>query len=160
RFTPLKVGESAVAVGYGEVGTGDHAEPATRLQNTGVKILALGPASNTYRAQDGQTFPITVPTGDIESNESTCFGDSGGPLFDQAGQIVGVTSRGIDDACIDRPTLWTGLPQHEKLIRDSATTAGHPLSTPTAPTADAGRGDSTSPTSKDANKDDGPPPSK
>jgi secreted trypsin-like serine protease len=125
RFSPLKVGETTVAVGYGDDGSGKQTEG--RFQRTGVEITGVGPASSSYKTQDGKSLPVPLTDGDVLSTESTCFGDSGGPLFDSKGRLVGVTSRGIDDACIDRPTIWTGLPRHEKFIRDAAKSAGHPL---------------------------------
>lgn len=151
RFTKLTVGEKTTAVGYGDDGSGD-LTPG-RFQRTNVQIVALGPGTNNYKAKNGQTFQVEVPEGDVQTTESTCFGDSGGPLFDAQGQVVGVTSRGIDDACIDRPTLWTGIPQHEQLIRDAAEAAGHPLEEASSAedTEDEG---SSKPSSKDDDDDD------
>jgi secreted trypsin-like serine protease len=146
RFTKFKVGEKTTAVGYGDDGTGD-VTPG-RFQRTGVQIVALGPKTNSYKARDGQSLQVDVPEGDVQTTESTCFGDSGGPLFDADGQVVGVTSRGIDDACIDRPTIWTGIPQHEQFIRDAAEAAGHPLEDA------ASSGDVTSTSSKDDSSSD------
>ncbi|MDB4995523.1 MAG: hypothetical protein JWM74_2955 [Myxococcaceae bacterium] len=125
RFTALVKGELTVAVGYGETGQG--ALPATRMQRSGIKVDAVGPTSYTYQAQDGTSLPVTVPPGEIATGESTCFGDSGGPLFDAQGNVVGATSRGIDDSCVDRPSIFSDTRSHEALIRQAATAAGHPL---------------------------------
>jgi V8-like Glu-specific endopeptidase len=125
RFTALVKGELTVAVGYGETGQG--ALPASRMQRSGIKIDAVGPASYTYQAKDGTSLPVTVPPGEIATGESTCFGDSGGPLFDAQGNVVGATSRGIDDSCVDRPSIFSDTRSHEALIRQAATAAGYPL---------------------------------
>jgi MYXO-CTERM domain-containing protein len=125
RFEPLTVGEKTVAVGYGETGSGDL--PPQRLRRGDVEITAVGPAKHTFKPQTGKSIKVNVPGGDFETGESTCFGDSGGPLFDAEGRLVGVTSRGVDEECFDRPSLWTALPQHKKLIEDAASEAGHSL---------------------------------
>jgi hypothetical protein len=125
RFTALVKGELTVAVGYGETGQG--ALPSSRMQRSGIKVDAVGPTSYTYKAQDGTSLPVTVPPGEIATGESTCFGDSGGPLFDAQGNVVGATSRGVDDSCVDRPSIFSDTRSHEALIRQAATAAGHPL---------------------------------
>jgi secreted trypsin-like serine protease len=134
RFTPLTVGETTTAVGYGDNGNG--ADTPGRYQRTGVKIEGIGPQSGSYRTKTGQTLTYTIPSGDFSTSESTCFGDSGGPLFDAQGRIVGVTSRGIDDSCLDRPSIFTGLIVNQKLIEDAAKSAGHPLDAANTPPSD------------------------
>ncbi len=142
RFTQLTVGEVTTAVGYGDTGNNGQLAPS-RLQRTNVKIEAIGPTSGLYRTKNGQTLPYPVPNGDFSTSESTCFGDSGGPLFDAEGRVVGVTSRGIDQSCIDRPSIFTGLIFNQKLIEDAARSAGHPLDAANTPPTTPG--DQTSP---------------
>ena len=125
RFTPTTVGEITIAVGYGKDENGN--DETDRRQRDDVKILAVGPSPFTYKTQDGKSLDAEVVDGQLLSSVSTCFGDSGGPLFDKQGQVVGVTSAGIDDACVDRPTIWTATAKWEKFIRDAAKAAGHPL---------------------------------
>jgi MYXO-CTERM domain-containing protein len=132
RFTPLVLEERTTAIGYGADGT-ESLTPG-RFQRTDVKVAAVGPASASYETKAGESLTFTVPAGDVAAGESTCIGDSGGPLFDLEGSIVGVTSRGVDFECFDRPTLFTGLPQHEQLITGALGAAALGL----PPVADAG----------------------
>jgi hypothetical protein len=140
RFEKLAVGETTFAVGYGAA-TPDGPPSATRRQRQ-TTIQALGPASPTFAARSGQSIPYELPAGDFSTGESTCFGDSGGPLFDEGANVVGVTSRGIDGECVDRPSVYASVAAHEKLIEDAASASGHPLeersSEGTSPTHDEG----------------------
>jgi MYXO-CTERM domain-containing protein len=133
RFTPLTVGETARTAGYGDSGNGTPTQG--RYEKTGIKVDSVGPASYTYTDKAGKTYPVTVPAGEIVTGESTCFGDSGGPLFDGMGNIIGLTSRGIDDKCIDRPSIYSDTASHAQFIKDAAVAAGHPLqdATPAPP---------------------------
>jgi hypothetical protein len=129
RFTPPGKSETGVAVGYGEPGEG-------RRERPDVEVLAIGPASSTWTTIDGYRFPMEVPANDFVTGESTCFGDSGGPLFDRLGQVIGIASRGLPDdpdGCIDRPTYWTSVAPYEQMIREAATAAGHPLAAAQSP---------------------------
>ena len=144
RFSPLAVDELATALGYGTQGSGRH-------QRSDVKVLAVGPASARYRTSAGYDLPMNVPANEVATTESTCYGDSGGPLLDTLGQVVAVASRGLDELCVDRPTLWTTLGAHEAMIRNAAATVGHPLAEATVPSrrtgttsAASGSADSTS----------------
>lgn len=125
RFDPPKTGESTVAVGYGSA-TPDGPPTPGRRQRT-ARVEGVGPATKTWKPKSGQSIEYDIPAGDLATGESTCFGDSGGPLFDSAGAVVGVTSRGIDGECSDRPSIYAGTTAHEKLIRGAASSAGHPL---------------------------------
>lgn len=152
RFTPLEVGEKTVAVGYGDDGSGDLTPE--RYQRTNVAVTAIGPATTKYKTKQGQSLPVEAAANEIVTTESTCFGDSGGPLFDADGLVVGVTSRGIDEECVDRPTIWTGVSQWEDFIKEAAEKAGHPLDEATS-TDDADEDEDTSkPSSKGDDDDD------
>jgi secreted trypsin-like serine protease len=130
RLSKLTVGEAAKTAGYGDDGSG--AVTSGRFVKAGIAVDSVGPASYSYKTKNGQTLPVNVPPGEIVTGESTCFGDSGGPLFDAAGNVIGVTSRGIDESCIDRPSIFSDTASHAQLITDAATAAGHPLQ-PAAP---------------------------
>lgn len=135
RFAPPALDETATAIGYGD-GYG--------RREREVNVLALGPADTTYTTYDGQRLQMFLPANDYATSESTCFGDSGGPLLDAEGQVIGVASRGIDYNCVDRPSVWTGLAPHKQLILDAANVAGHPLETPPKEGSGAGGGSETS----------------
>jgi hypothetical protein len=125
RFEKLAVGEAAIAVGYG-ASTPDGPPAASRRQRQ-TTVVAVGPAKPTWKSRSGEPIPYDVPAGDLSTGESTCLGDSGGPLFDEGGSIVGVTSRGIDGECVDRPSVFASVAAHVALIERAATAAGHPL---------------------------------
>ncbi len=125
RFSKAQAGETTTTVGYGDNGFGT--PTATRYQRGSLKITAVGPASQTYTTKDQKAIAFTVHAGEIITGESTCFGDSGGPLFDAHGSIIGMTSRGLDGECIDRPSIFTDTASHANLIAQAATEAGHPL---------------------------------
>jgi V8-like Glu-specific endopeptidase len=128
RFTPVTKGEgSMTAVGYGSIND-SNGDPAGRLQRSGLSVQGAASTSYDYSTKKGKTIRVTVSPGEFATGESTCFGDSGGPLFDAMGNIVGVTSRGIDQYCIDRPSIWSDTASHLKLITDAAASVGYPLS--------------------------------
>jgi hypothetical protein len=121
RYRPVALGEQTVAVGYG---ADEHdAIPEVRLQRSDIVVTAIGPASTTWVTEGGAGLPFDVSPGEVAATESTCIGDSGGPLFDREGDLVAVTSRGIDDRCLDRPTLFTALAPHEDLVANALAAA-------------------------------------
>lgn len=132
RFAALRPDEPTVAIGYG-VGGNDADRPARMQRST--KVLAVGPGSVSYAAENGAAIRYVVPPGDVVTGESTCYGDSGGPLLDADGNLVAVTSRGTqtpDDGthgngCIDAPSVYAGVTFNEATIRAAAVAAGHPL---------------------------------
>jgi secreted trypsin-like serine protease len=122
REIAVNVGETVTAVGYGEDGHGQLTDG--RQQRTGMQIVGVGPASLSY-----QNETIQVPGGEIAATEGTCHGDSGGPILDAQGQVVGVTSRGStqEDTCIGAPGIYSAIAAHIDLIKQAAAAAGHPL---------------------------------
>jgi hypothetical protein len=66
-----------------------------------------------------------------------CNGDSGGPIFDAQGLILGTTSRGTTLGCVAAPAIFSSTAAHAALIKTALTAAGHPLDA-TSTTADAG----------------------
>jgi hypothetical protein len=138
RFTPLKNGEPVIAVGYG-VDQND-TELTQRMQRS-TTILGVGPTTGTtiipYKMKDGQTFNYTAQMGDVVTGESTCSGDSGGPLFDATGAVVAMTSRGPfnspsggihgTNGCADMVSIYASTIMNKAMILEAAQEAGHPI---------------------------------
>lgn len=134
RFTKATTSDIGAVVGYGDGDDNGHMTNG-RYQRGAIAVTAVGPATFSYLTKNGTTIPVVVPPGELLTGESTCFGDSGGPLYDAAGNVIGVTSRGVDDFCVDRPSLWSDVFSHSALIHDAALTAGHPFLDTTVPDA-------------------------
>lgn len=152
RFTPVKPNEPMVTVGYG-VDQNEKELPKRMQRET--TILGIGPETVKYKMKDGKTFTYEAPAGDVVTGESTCSGDSGGPLFDMNGAVVAMTSRGPFDGpiggvhgktgCGDMVSIYASTLANKAMIISAAKEAGHPISD------DAGDPDtqSTSPTGDD-----------
>ncbi len=125
RLTPPVAGEVVTTSGYGDDGTGNVTNG--RFVRTGIKVDAVGPSNYNYTTAAGQQLAVSLPAGEIGTGESTCFGDSGGPLFDAAGNVIGMTSRGIDGECNDRPSIYSDTASHAAAIQAAAAAAGHTL---------------------------------
>lgn len=154
RLGKLTVGEGAWTAGYGDNGRGQ-VTPG-RYEKGGLKIDAVGPSQYTYKTKQNQSIPVSVPPGEIVTGESTCFGDSGGPLLDMKGNVIGVTSRGIDGSCIDRPSIYSDTASHAPLIRAAAQASGHTIveaDAPAQPATPANPGGATTPAPQDEEAD-------
>lgn len=130
--TPLKLrwsgagpNETTTAVGYGASG---QSGPPARRERSGVAVLAIGPMNNaSYDTPQGPITQIEVSQNELMVSESICDGDSGGPLLDSSGQIIAVASEGLDGVCFNRPAFYSGVGPYQQLIKDAATSSGHPL---------------------------------
>lgn len=135
RFTPLEPNEPTTAVGYG-IDQNDNDLPQRMQRST--TVLGVGPAKISYKMKDGKTFQYEAPDGDVVTGESTCSGDSGGPLFDTDGAVVAMTSRGPMDSptggihgkngCADMVSIYASTLMNKALILRAAKEAGHPIS--------------------------------
>jgi Trypsin len=140
RFTALAKNEATTAVGYGVDGK-DKSLPQ-RMQRA-TTVLGVGPIPLEYTTKQNVVVSYDIPKGDVATGESTCYGDSGGPLFDAKGAVVAVTSRGIPEfpqngahgnGCVDLPSIYAGVRFNEQTIRQATEAAGHPLpATPAEP---------------------------
>jgi MYXO-CTERM domain-containing protein len=140
RLTPPVVGEKTTAIGYGQDET---QQMRGRLIRSSIAIEAVGPTTRTASA-NGQTINVSVPANDFMTGESVCHGDSGGPLFDAQGQVLGTTSRGTPAGCVAAPALFSSTAGHAELIKTALKASGHPLD---AAAPDAGADASTPPPS-------------
>lgn len=132
RLDVAVLGETASTVGYGDDGSFVGIE-RPRAQRANLLVDAIGPASYDYKAKDGSVIPVDISAGELVTGESTCSGDSGGPLFDAKNAIIAVTSRGVDDECVDRPSVYAAVSAHRELIEKAFEAAGHPVGATPAP---------------------------
>jgi hypothetical protein len=128
RATPPVVGEMTTAIGYGEVDEGVLSR--VRRERSNIPVLSVGATALDYRRSTGAVMHIGGQPGELVTGEAICDGDSGGPLLDTQGRIVGVTSRGVLEECADAPAIFSDVASHRELIDRALTAAGH------APTAD------------------------
>lgn len=144
RATAPVAGEMTTAIGYGE---DENKQLKGRLQRANIAVQAVGPATKT-----AGTVTVNVPANDFMTGESVCHGDSGGPLFDSKGLVLGTTSRGTELGCVNAPAIFSSTAAHIELIKMAAKAAGHPLDTSST---DAGTdaSDASADASADASRD-------
>jgi hypothetical protein len=157
RLSVATPGEDAYTVGFGDDGSGELTDG--RHRKDGISIDAVGASSYMFQPSTGRPIMVQVPAGELLTGESTCYGDSGGPLFDAQDEVIGVTSRGIDDSCIDRPSIFSGLATHADLIRGAFAAAGHPLPPPKPTTPEVPSENSSSGGVPSGSSSGGKPPS-
>lgn len=76
-----KAGERVTAVGYGLTAAGT--VPLKRQRRAGIAVISVGP------------LPLAgLANAELLLGESSCSGDSGGPIFSDSGAVTGVVSRG------------------------------------------------------------------
>jgi Trypsin len=153
RAAPATVGETFVAVGYGE---DENKQVSVRRQRTGVKALAIGPAQETFTPTNAAAFSYEIPAGEIATSEAVCHGDSGGPLFDLQGRVVGMTSRGADpnDVCVDRPDIFTAVAAHLAVVDQALQEAGFPRTGDESGTKPSSQDDPTQSADEDTTTDE------
>jgi hypothetical protein len=94
-FIPL-VGENLTAVGFGRTSTdGDFPEELLQTENQVVGYEDCRVKHDEDFFRDETVFCA----GTLLGGKSTCNGDSGGPVFDGKGTIVGLTSARPDEGC-------------------------------------------------------------
>ncbi len=105
---PPAVGTPVVAAGFGE-SSPDAGYSALRQRQEGVILTTDG---GTVQAPSGK--PLSLPTGFVAASVKICHGDSGSPLVDNKGNVVGTltgiisTGQGVDN-CADGVGVYVPL---------------------------------------------------
>jgi hypothetical protein len=122
--TLTKRGDLVTVVGWGVTDT--TFDPTQRMQRSGVKITAVGP-----------DIGEDVAPNELETGESICSGDSGGPALSDSGAVIAITSRGgngkspsttVPGVDCEGPTTFndfTRIAPFKSLILDAFTQAGY-----------------------------------
>ena len=136
---PIKAGENVVAYGYGAL-SGVSPRIPSRLRKTTANALQIHDTESNvqYTTTDeyswwyGQWVKSRIMTGFISTmpiinNEHPCFGDSGGPLMNEAGTLIIAVTFESQHAKCDGKTWYTPLNQ------DTYDWLNSPTSPPTWP---------------------------
>lgn len=117
-FVAPRVGDPIIGIGYGQTNGSRRGLPAGRKYRGASTIGRLGAMEIvTQRA---------LP----------CYGDSGGPLFDAAGRVIGVVSRGTASMCEGGSGIYTRVDAHRALIERAIADTGATPPPPTPPPAE------------------------
>lgn len=104
--TAPTLGEAVVGIGYGQTDGSRRGLPAGRkFRGTGSIGRVL--AKEVYTAR-----PLP------------CYGDSGGPMFNRAGRVIGVVSRGTASTCEGGVAVYTRTDAHAALIDGAIAATG------------------------------------
>jgi hypothetical protein len=107
---PPRIGESVAVIGYGQTGDGDPITAGFRREFLDAEVTTLGPVTNSSG--------VRATEDEFVVSKGPCLGDSGGPLLDVAGRVVGNMSRGDGKQCVDM--IYEMLTPHSDWIRESA----------------------------------------
>jgi len=103
------------AYGYGATGENEDESPARLL--TAAQRQLPSPENDL----DGPFDRVITAGPPLESRSGTCWGDSGGPLLDGSGVLIGITSFGIDEICsTNGPTIFTRVSAFARWIDRAA----------------------------------------
>jgi hypothetical protein len=120
RVSPPALGEQFVAVGWGK--TDQAIFPNQRMTRAGIAAIALDDQVVEYTRHGGDLVRAVTLAGEFAVGESTCYGDSGGPLLDAAGSVVGVTSRTPDNVsqrCVDTTVVYSYAGFRASFVNDA-----------------------------------------
>ena len=116
RPTAPVMGERLTAVGWGRTQDG---YPLTKQMRTGIPVLAASAGVFSYTRAGGSVLKATLTDGELGVGESVCNGDSGGPLLDADGKIVGIVSRVASNGsvrCVDTSVVYSAASHWQDLV--------------------------------------------
>jgi trypsin len=163
RRTPVAVGEELTLVGWGftdrsaTVNADEAMTGRTSALFIGPGILRFQPFGDAQYAESS----VFVADGEVAVEGLSTAGDSGGPAFDENGEIAAIVARGFGDP-LTGPASFTTTAAHLALVDAalaSASAAGAP-SDPTAPGTGSAVGGPSSTSSDDDEADDDTAPTK
>jgi hypothetical protein len=105
-FVAPRVGDPIVGIGYGQTNGSRRGLPSGRKYRGASTIGRLG----TMEIVTARALP--------------CYGDSGGPLFDAGGRVIGIVSRGTASTCEGGSGIYTRVDAHRALIERAITDTG------------------------------------
>ncbi len=124
RGTSVLKGELLSAIGWGDLND-NGAAVKDRMHRAGIRVLALQGEIFKHTRQDGAELVEAAYQGEFVTGTATCHGDSGGPMLDGNGEIVGVASRGSSTGgCVDVLKTFTDVSAHLTLIDRALELAG------------------------------------
>jgi hypothetical protein len=114
-FVAPRIGDPIVGIGYGQTNGSRRGLPAGRKYRGAGTIGRLG------------SMEI------VTQRALPCYGDSGGPLFDAAGRVIGVASRGTAGTCEGGSGIYTRVDAHRSLIETAIADTGGVAPPPSEP---------------------------
>ena len=103
--------EIVSVIGWGRLANNDL--PLVRQVRRNVKILEVG--SGWLKGSPGNDPEEEFVATEFLASEASCTGDSGGPVVDKEGRIIGVTSRG-EGNCVGTNGIYTAVAAHKALF--------------------------------------------
>ena len=121
---PLQAGDDLTAIGFGD--TKQHIDGiqwSGILQEVELSYVDDQECANVYGQEPAfdERYMFCARSADYYSKGDTCRGDSGGPLLNQEGYQVGITSWGHSDGCGFRhfPGVYSTVPSEIEWIKQS-----------------------------------------